>query len=167
MTKKKASRKGGRPSKFGTINQKQIQFLAERGCTDAEMAAFFEVTRQTWDNWKAAHPEFFASLKSWKEEADRKVERSLYERAKGYSHPEDKIFNANGQPLIVPTIKHYPPDTTAAIFWLKNRMKDEWRDTQHINHSGSVQTADDAELRAELARKLEAHGLSVADLLGK
>ena len=167
MSKKKASRKGGRPSKFDAVDRQQVEFLAKRGFTDAELAEFFKVTEQTWNNWKSAHPEFFESLKDWKAEADRKVERSLYERAKGYSHAEDKIFNANGKPLVVPTTKHYPPDTTAAIFWLKNRMKDEWRDTQHINHSGSVQTADDAELRAELARKLEAHGLSVADLLGK
>ena len=34
----------------------------------------------------------------------------------------------NGQIVITPTIKHYPPDTTAGIFWLKNRQRDKWRD---------------------------------------
>ncbi len=56
----------------------------------------------------------------------------MYERATGYSHAEDKIFNDGGEPLIVPTTKHYPPDATSAIFWLKNRQPAKWRDkTEH------------------------------------
>jgi hypothetical protein len=54
----------------------------------------------------------------------------------GYSAPEDKIFNNDGKPLIVPTVKNYPPDTTAVIFWLKNRRPDEWRDK--IDHGISA-----------------------------
>jgi len=71
-------------------------------------------------------------LKRGKDKADTNVIESLYRRAIGYSHPEDKIFNNNGKALIVPTTKHYAPDTTAAIFWLKNRRPEEWRDRQEI-----------------------------------
>ncbi len=39
---------------------------------------------------------------------------------------------------MVPTIKHYPPDTTACIFWLKNRQRDKWRDRLDHEHSGEV-----------------------------
>ena len=44
----------------------------------------------------------------------------------GYEHPEDKIFLHEGKPVIVPTVKHYPPDTTACIFWMKTRLG--WKD---------------------------------------
>ena len=46
----------------------------------------------------------------------------------GYEHKEDKIFNNNGEALVVGTTKYYAPDTTAAIFWLKNRQPELWRD---------------------------------------
>lgn len=136
MAKAKSKNKGGRPSKFDTLDLRKVKTLAERGWTDAEMAAFFDVHVDTWHEWKKAHPEFSDSLKNWKAEADAKVERSLYERAIGYEHPEDKIFNHEGVPLVVPTVKHYPPDTTAAIFWLKNRQPGEWRDKVDHEHSG-------------------------------
>lgn len=131
-----ASRKGvgGRPSKYDTLDMAKVAMLAKRGWTDAEMAEFFGVAEATWYNWKDAHPEFLEALKDWKEEADARVERSLYERATGYSHPEDKIFQHNGEPVVVPTVKHYPPDTTAAIFWLKNRKREQWRDRHDIDH---------------------------------
>lgn len=120
----------GRPSKFDSLDLKKVQALASRGWTDVEMSDFFGVDESTWTRWKEKHPDFCTSLKDWKIEADSRVERSLYERATGYEHPEDKIFNNEGEPLIVPTTKHYPPDTTAAIFWLKNRKPEQWRDKQ-------------------------------------
>lgn len=54
--------------------------------------------------------------------------KALFHRAKGYSHPAFKIFNANGAPLVVPYTEQYPPDTGADAFWLKNRRPNEWRD---------------------------------------
>ena len=122
-------KKGGRPSKFDSIDLDKVSILAKRGWTDADMCAFFGIDESTWTGWKKKHPTFFTSLKDWKIEADNRVERSLYERACGYSHPEDKIFKPAGEdPTIVPTTKHYPPDSTACIFWLKNRKRNEWRD---------------------------------------
>lgn len=134
---KEEQKKRGQPSKFEKVKDIVIR-LAKYGLTDKQMAEIIGVTEQTVNNWKKANPSFFESLKSEKEIADAKVERSLFERATGYSHAEDKIFNDNGQPLVVPTIKHYPPDTTAAIFWLKNRKPAEWRDKQDVEHSGGV-----------------------------
>ena len=116
----------------------KIKKMATCGMTDKEMAELLGVTEQTFNNWKKKFPEFFESLKNWKMEADEKVERSLFERACGYEHEEDKIFNANGKALVVSTIKRYPPDPTAAIFWLKNRQPKEWRDKQEIEHSGDA-----------------------------
>lgn len=127
-----------RPSKFGDLDLVKVEALAVKGWTDNEMSAFFDIDRSTWYRWKNKHPEFCDALKGWKEHADAVVERSLYERAIGYSHPEDKIFNNNGEPMVVETVKHFPPDTTAAIFWLKNRDKENWRDVQGRDHSGVI-----------------------------
>ncbi len=54
----------------------------------------------------------------------------------GYEHSEDKIFQYEGKPVIVPTTKRYPPDTQAASLWLRNRQPAKWRDKQEIEQSG-------------------------------
>ena len=125
---KKAAQKIGRPSKFGTVDPAQVEKLAKAGWTDRQMADFFNVVEQTWNNWKKQNEAFLESLKDWKAEADHKVERGLYERATGYEHPEVHISNFQGDVTITDIVKHYPPDTTACIFWLKNRQPQDWRD---------------------------------------
>jgi DNA-binding XRE family transcriptional regulator len=130
-------KENGRPSKFEQVKD-MLYKMASYGMTDKQMADVVGVSEQTVNNWKLKDPNFLESLKAEKEIADARVERSLFERATGYSHAEDKIFNDNGTPLVVPTVKHYAPDTTAAIFWLKNRKPKEWRDKQDIEHSGEV-----------------------------
>jgi hypothetical protein len=106
------------------------------GATDAELADALGVTEKTIGVWKKEHIKFGLAQKKGKVQADANVGQRLYERAMGYSHAEDKIFNANGSPLVVPTTKHYPPDSTAAIFWLKNRRPVRWRDRQMHEHMG-------------------------------
>ena len=130
------SRRPGRPSKRDGIDLEQVEKLARKGWTDLEMAEFFGMDVRTWYRWKGSDPAFCQALKGWKDEADAKVERSLYERAKGYSHPAVKIFLPSGaeKPVVVDYVEHYPPDTTAAIFWLKNRKPEEWRDKQDHMH---------------------------------
>jgi hypothetical protein len=117
-----------RPSKYDKIDQEQVKKLANRGWTDKEMSDFFGVCEKTWNNWKKKHEEFLQSLKDWKLEADERVERSLYERATGYSHPDTHVSNYQGDVTLTPLIKEYPPDPTSMIFWLKNRKKEQWRD---------------------------------------
>jgi hypothetical protein len=121
-----------RPTIYKKEYCEQAYKLCLLGAIDKELADFFGVQEKTLNNWKHNHPEFLQSIKEGKEIADANVASRLYERAMGYSHPEDKIFNDNGEPMIVPTTKHYPPDPTAAIFWLKNRRKEQWRDKQDM-----------------------------------
>jgi hypothetical protein len=126
--------KGGRPTKFDGLDLEKVKSLVAQGKTDAQMAKFFGVNVDTWHEWKKVHPSFSDALKDWKVEADVKVEASLYDRARGYSHPEEKIFcNAAGEVTRVETVKHYPPDPTSMIFWLKNRQPEKWRDRQDID----------------------------------
>lgn len=132
MPKRKLKPKMGRPTAYDPRYVKEAHGLALLGATDVEMAAFWGVSTVTLDNWRKRYPEFLGALKDGKNGADTAVAKSLYRRALGYSHKAVKIFNDQGKPLIVDYIEHYPPDTTAAIFWLKNRRKAEWRDrTEH------------------------------------
>jgi len=128
----------GRPSKIKGINLEDVEFLASKGYTDKQLAKIFDVTEQTINNWKKDYPVFFESLKKGKVLADAKVEVSLFQRACGYSHPEVHISNYLGKVKKTEIIKHYPPDPTSMIFWLKNRKKDEWRDKQDISLEGDA-----------------------------
>jgi hypothetical protein len=107
---------------------------AEQGATDREVAEMFGVSERTVHRWKHSHPEFAAALAVGKEVADQRVEQSLYRRALGYTHDAVKIFMPAGatEPIIVPYVEHVPPDTVAAIFWLKNRKPDQWREKQEV-----------------------------------
>lgn len=157
----------GRPSKLTKKTKTKVFFLAKRGFTDAEIAMMVDVTEQTVNNWKKS-PEFFESLKGCKAEADALVERSLFERAIGYSHPEDKIFCHEGMVTVQPTIRHYPPDTTAAIFWLKNRKPLEWKEQSLVNNTilnriETQQPTPYANLREDELRSLAALGSRISE----
>ncbi|KKN73453.1 hypothetical protein LCGC14_0400280 [marine sediment metagenome] len=127
---------GGRPTKYKRTYNEQAYKLCLLGATDAVLADFFEVNEDTINEWKKVHPKFSESLKKGKIQADAEVAERLFLRAKGYEHPEDKIFCTDGEVTIVKTTKHYPPDTAAAFIWLKNRAG--WIDKQEYRHSGEI-----------------------------
>jgi transcriptional regulator with XRE-family HTH domain len=130
-------------SKYDGIDLKQVADLAAAGLTERQLALELEVHQSTITQWKKSHPEFRDLLQTWKYEADKKVERSLYERATGYEHTEEKIFcSKDGEITRVETIKHIPPDVKACIFWLKNRQADKWRDKLDHEHSGKLDLAN-------------------------
>jgi hypothetical protein len=91
---------------------------------------------QTINNWKRKYPEFLYATGTGKEVADKRVERSLYQRAVGYSYEAVKIFMPAGRakPVYAKYIEHVPPDVTAGIFWMKNRDPQHWRDSQKMEH---------------------------------
>lgn len=118
----------GRPSRYKPEFADQAKKLCKLGMIDKELAEFFGVSEQTLNAWKKAHPEFLESLKGGKALADAEVAAKLFHRATGYEHPDSDIKVINNKVVITPMVKHYPPDTTAAIFWLKNRQPKKWRD---------------------------------------
>lgn len=122
----------GRPSKYKDNYCTQAKKLCLLGATDKELADFFEVEESTINNWKIEHPEFLESIKKGKLIADAKVADSLYNRALGYKAPDVDIRVINDEIVQTPLIKHYPPDTTAAIFWLKNRHPEKWKGKPNI-----------------------------------
>lgn len=131
----------GRPTKYREEYVQQAEKLCKLGATDAQLADFFEVSVSTINLWKLEHPEFSESVKVPKEQADERVEQSLYRRAMGYEHDEVDIRVIEGQVVQTPIRKFYPPDSTAMIFWLKNRKPDAWRDKTEREISGNVTIA--------------------------
>lgn len=128
-----------RPSKFKEEFIPQAEKLCKLGATDMEVADFFEVDVRTLYRWKGENEAFCQALKAGKDVADERVERSLYARANGYEHNEVDIRVVGGEIVQTPIRKYYAPDTTACIFWLKNRKPAEWRDKVETEHSGAVQ----------------------------
>jgi hypothetical protein len=128
----------GRPTAFKPEFVEQATKLAKLAATDIEIADFFGVNVATLYRWKNSNAEFCEALKIAKAEADERVERSLFQRATGYQRDSVKVFlDKNGEPVYAPYREDVQPDTTACIFWLKNRKKEEWRDKQDHEVTGS------------------------------
>lgn len=127
---------GGRPPKYQAAFAEQARKLCALGATDMELADFFGVARQTIYAWRNEHEEFSDAVCAGKERADTRVERSLYERAVGYTFESEKVFQHQGEVIRAPIREHVPPDPSAALNWLKNRQPDQWRDKQVQEHVG-------------------------------
>ena len=151
---------GGRPTSYQPEFAEQAQKLCELGATDADLADFFGVSVRTVYRWMNTEEKFCHTVKTGKEVADTRVERSLYQRAIGYTLEIEKAFLPKGasQPVYAVAEEHVPADTTAAIFWLKNRKRKEWRDTKFL--AGD----DELPLRIETTRKIDVTGLTVEQL---
>ncbi len=115
----------------------QARKLCALGAIDKDLAAFFGVTVLTVKNWRKAHPTFAQAAKEGREPADENVVRSLYRRALGYSHEDTDIRVVDKEIIETDIVKHYPPDTTACIFWLKNRLPEAWRELSRREHTGA------------------------------
>ncbi len=119
---------------------KEIGQMAADGATEAEIAAKLRVAYSTFKSYKYKHRELQEVLLTSKELADLNVEAALYRRAKGYTTREitreRRLNRQTGEYEMIETKiveKEVPPDTTADMFWLKNRRPDEWREHQSID----------------------------------
>lgn len=139
MTKRvEEKKKLGRPSKFNQRLSELVCQLYEEGMTDQQVSDILHIGKTTLYYWRKANPDFLKSTRESKEIADQIVEASLFQRAIGYTHDEVKHASYEGRFTDEVTVKkHYPPDTKAIEFWLKNRKPDKWRDKQEIDLSNS------------------------------
>jgi hypothetical protein len=178
------ARGGKRPGAGGTKKSKWINLdmanklelvegWARDGATDEFIFETLGVSRQTFYVWKGKYPEFAEALRKGKEIIDRKVENALLKRALGYKYDEvtqepqpviDERGNVKRDEWDRPIMEMQPvkrvtkevhPEVVAAIFWLKNRKPDVWRDRKQIdanlNHNG-FDYLSDAEIKAELEK---------------
>lgn len=108
--------------------------LARRGCTAAEIAEAFGITDRTLYRWQKAHPELCQALKASRSQADEAIVDSLYARAIGKAKRTTKkkrdVLDSDGRKVTLTEVieETLPPDTTAMIYWLKNRQPELWRD---------------------------------------
>lgn len=108
-----------------------IEGWARDGLIDEQIAHNLGISKDTFYKYKREYPDFSNALKRGKEVADYEVENALFKRACGYSVKEVSIENSakNGR-KVTRTKKHIAPDTTAIIFWLKNRKPEQWNENR-------------------------------------
>lgn len=122
-----------------------LEGWARDGLTDEQIAKNIGIATSTFYEWKKKELEFSEALKKGKEVIDFEVENALLKKALGYTITlEEEKLDKDG---CVHTLKkdvHIPPDTTAQIFWLKNRKPNTWKD--------KVETDEDREAVANASQ---------------
>lgn len=107
----------------------RLQGWARDGLTDEQIAINVGINVATLYDWKNKYPNIAEALKDGKDVADRQVENALFKSALGYTFDE-VTKELKDDELVVTKVVHkeVQPNTTAQIFWLKNRKRAEWRD---------------------------------------
>lgn len=104
-----------------------LEGWARDGLTDEQIAANVGISVRTLYRWKQQYCQICHALKKGKDTADREIENALFKRAKGYDFTETRVKKKGGVVVEETVItKHIPGDTTAQIFWLKNRKPEYW-----------------------------------------
>lgn len=99
----------------------------EKGATVSELADMFGVANKTIYQWQQTYPDFAAAFGELGNDFDKRIERTLAERALGYTFDSVKIFQNKGVPVVVPYKEHVPPDIGAIKMWLSARQPEKWR----------------------------------------
>lgn len=112
---------------------------AKDGLTDEQIAQNIGISRSTLNEWKKRFPDIKDTIKRGKEVVDRQVENALFKSAVGYEYTEiTKELTDSGMKVTKRVTKQVAPNPTSAIFWLKNRKPDEWRDKKETQVSGEM-----------------------------
>lgn len=148
----KGNKGGGRKSGYKPEYADIARQKCELGATYKDLADEFRVGVGAINNWKSSFVEFAKALKVGKAPADDRVEASLYHRATGYTFESEKIFQFQGEIIRAKTVEHVPPDTTAMIFWLKNRRPDDWREKQEFSVKRDLSSMSEAEITDALVQ---------------
>ena len=125
----------------------KLEGWARDGLTDEQIASNMGITGKTLAEWKTKYGDICDTLKRGKEVIDLQVENALLKRALGYRYTEttkelivDKNTGKSEMRVTKTVEKEVVPDTTAQIFWLKNRKPDKWRDKQDVQISGELKS---------------------------
>lgn len=143
----------GRDSLYREEFADQAFKLCLLGAIDTELAAFFEVSVATIYNWKNDHPAFLEATVAGKIKADAEVAHSLYRSATGHELTAEKLMKKDDGTFEAIRYKRYiPGDPSAAFKWLTNRRRQDWADTQKVEHGITAELASIiAERRAKVS----------------
>jgi hypothetical protein len=134
----------GRPTKWEDVKEKLflIENWAKEGLTNADIAKKLGIAMSTFCEYQNKYSEFKEALKKGKEIIDYQVENALLKKALGYSYEEktyekeyNELIGEYTETLTKRVIKEVAPDTTAQIFWLKNRKPELWADKHQIENT--------------------------------
>lgn len=123
----------------------ELEGWARDGLTDEQIAYNVGISRSTLNSWKDKYSNISDTLKRGKEVIDRQVENALLKRALGYEYTEttrEYIPELDEMKTTKKVTKQVAPDTTAQIFWLKNRKPDKWRDKREVEDRSAVDKLD-------------------------
>ena len=122
---------------------KLVKGWARDGLKNEEIAERIGIAPSTFYTWKKESPEFLEALKEG-EIYDREVEESLQKAAMGGTYKEvTRTTNKmTGEVIVKETIKEVPPNVTAIIFWLKNRMPEQWRNNPTTDGKETLKALD-------------------------
>jgi len=112
--RKRIVAKVGRPTKYRMEMCEQVIEAGRQGKTVAGMAAEIGITRETFNQWRRNKPEFSDAVKEGLDLAQ--------------AWWEDR-----GQEAVFGKVPGF--NATAYIFNMKNRFKEDWRDTQDLTSS--------------------------------
>lgn len=148
----------------------QLEAWARNGLTDEQIAANMGITRSTLNEWKKKYSDISDTIKRGKDIVDIQVENALLKRALGYTYiettqervddydPHTGLKTGSHMEVTKTVTKEVQPDTTAQIFWLKNRKPDTWRDKRNVGIEGTLNTTNPfADLSTEDLKKLINH----------
>ena len=121
----------------------KVNGWARDGLIDEQIATNIGVSYSTFKEWKKKFPDFSAALKKGKDVVDREVENALYKSALGFIYEEETVTNAGDVVLVK---KYSKPNTTAQIFWLKNRKRNQWTDKSEVEVAGTVVFANESDI---------------------
>ena len=122
----------GRPALYKPENNAFARKFCLLGATNDDLAGLFEVSLATIGNWLRRYPAFKKAVQDGRDVADADVVQSLHSRATGYNYEAEKIFHYRGEVMKVPHTVHCPPDTTACMFWLRNRRRRDWLEKSEL-----------------------------------
>ena len=117
---------------------------ARNGLIDKQIAHNIGISVKTLYEWKNSYSDIRDALKNGKEVVDIMVENALFRRAVGYKYTEITKERRNGELEVTKEIvKEVSPDTTAQIFWLKNRLPGMWRDRKEMLNENKDVTVEE------------------------
>jgi hypothetical protein len=150
----------GPKTKFNEKIGEAFVRLTEEGKTLEEAADLLGFSKKTLCTWMGKHVDLGVAVREARKPADELVEAALFRRATGYSHPEEKVaISKLGDVIPYVVEKRYPPDTQAAVFWLRNRQPKRWKEKTEgdvtVNNNLTVENLTDEQLNSKINAMLE------------
>jgi hypothetical protein len=131
------SPKMGRPIEYQSKFADTVRAMAKLGGTDFEIAEELGISTSTLWRWRSKYEDLSRALMEGRDAFDDRAERSLAQKAIGYTFHTEKVMQFEGRIVRADIVEHVPPDVGALKMWLGNRRPDKWKDKQEVNVTGA------------------------------